>query len=78
MQRVVLVGMTVYSLWAISSGVIVASHREYRESESIRQMIMDTEKQIHEKEEASENYLRRDRLSVLRKNQVESDRLKPN
>ncbi len=76
MQRVVLVGMTFYSLWAISSGVIVASHREYRESESIRQMIVDTEKQIREKEEASENYLRRDRLSVLRKNQVESDRLK--
>jgi hypothetical protein len=76
MQHVVLIGMCLYSLWAISSGVIIKAHREYRELNASRQMIADLEVQIRNKEAMVEKYLARDWIGVARVSQKDSDVLR--
>jgi hypothetical protein len=76
MQHVVLIGMCLYSLWAISSGVIVKAHQEYREYNATRQMITDLEVQIREKDAMTEKYLARDWISAAKSSQNSSDVLK--
>jgi hypothetical protein len=76
MRHVVLLGMCAYSLWAVSSGVILSANQDYQESSATRQMVTDLEKQVADKESMISTYIARDWIGVARSQQKDSDALR--
>lgn len=73
LHKFVLIGMCLYSLWAISSNVLMQAHRDYREHEAARISINDLQTEIQTQDTLIEKYLALERISVATRLQAKRD-----
>lgn len=73
LHKFVLVGMCLYSLWAISSNVLMQAHREYREHEATRISIKELETDIQSQDALMEKYLTLNWIGAASRAQVKRD-----
>jgi hypothetical protein len=76
MRVVILGGLCFYSLWAVSSGVVMTGSQTYNESTANQKLIEKLETQIRDTDSMTQTLLSREWISAARKSQAHSDVLK--